>query len=204
MEDKNYIEQLSQIRTMMDKSSRFVSLSGLSGILAGVYAIIGAFGAKYVVDHRTRRYVTLESGEFKRIVAIAIGVMVLSIITAMVLSRRKAKKRNETIWTPTSRRMLINMGIPLLAGGIFGITILRQGHYGLICPVTLIFYGLALVNASKYTLETVRSLGVSFVVLGLINAIFPGYGLEFWTLGFGGFHIFYGAVMYFKFDRATK
>jgi len=204
MEDRNYIDQITQIRTMMDRSSRFLSLSGLSGILAGVYAVIGAFGARYIVEHRTRRFITLESVEFKRIVAIAIGVMLLSILSAMLLSRRKARKRNETVWNATSRRMLINMCIPLLAGGIFAITILRQGHYGLICPITLIFYGLALINGSKYTLETIRSLGILFVALGLINAMLPGYGLEFWTIGFGGFHILYGTIMYFKFDRATK
>lgn len=204
MEDRNYIEQLAQIRTMMDKSSRFVSLSGLSGVLAGVYAVIGAFTAKYIVNHSTQRYITLESTEFKRILFIAGLVLFLSLVTAMLLSAREARKRNEKIWNSTSRRMLINLGIPLVTGGVFGITLLLQHHYGIICPITLIFYGLALVNASKYTLETIRSLGISFIVLGLINAAFPGYGFEFWTLGFGGFHIFYGTFMYFKFDRAAR
>jgi hypothetical protein len=148
-----------------------------------------------------RRYITLESREFLYIVIVACSVVFLSIVTAIVLSARKASKRNEKAWNTSSRRMLINFSIPLITGGVFGIMLLKQGHYGLISPVTLIFYGMALVNGSKYTLETLRSLGISFIVLGLINTVFPGYGLQFWTIGFGFFHILYGTIMYLKFDR---
>lgn len=201
MEDNQYMEQLKDIRNMMDRSSRFASLSGLSGVLAGVYALTGAAIVHYIIEHRSQTYITLESGEFKRIVLIAGLVMVLSIVTAILLSRRKAIKRGESTWNSSSRRLLINLCIPLVTGGIFGILLLADGHYGLIAPVTLIFYGLALVNASKYTLETLRSLGIAFVLLGLINTAFPGYGIYFWAAGFGLLHIFYGTFMYFRFDR---
>lgn len=201
MEDQNYIDQLKDIRNLMDRSSRFVSLSGLSGVLAGVYAIIGAFIVRYIIHHRAYAYVTLESPEFIQIILVACSVIVLSLATAVILSRRKARKRNETVWNTTSKRMLVNFTIPLVTGGIFGLLLLKQHHYGLISPVTLIFYGLALINTSKYTLETLRSLGITFVILGLINTGFPGYGLQFWTIGFGICHVLYGTIMYLKFDR---
>ena len=201
MEDQRYIDQLKDIRNIMDRSSRFLSLSGLSGVLAGIYAICGAIGAHYIIEHRTHIYITFESKEFRQIVAIAAGVIFLSLTTGVVLSSRKAKKRGEKIWNKSSQRMLINLFIPLITGGTFGILLLQQEHYGLIAPVTLIFYGLALVNASKYTFETLRSLGIAFILLGLVNTGFPGYGLHFWTLGFGVLHILYGTIMYLKFDR---
>ena len=201
MEDQRYIDQLKDIRNIMDRSSRFLSLSGLSGVMAGVYALCGAIAAHYIIQHRSYLYVTLESKEFRQIVAIAIAVIVLSLSTGVILSARKAKKRGEKIWNNSSKRMLINLFIPLTTGGIFGILLLREQHYGLIAPVTLIFYGLALVNASKYTFETLRSLGITFIVLGLINTGFPGYGLYFWAFGFGVLHILYGTIMYIKFDR---
>jgi hypothetical protein len=211
MEGKHYIDQLKDIRNLMDRSSRFVSLSGLSGVLAGVYAILGSVIVRYLIKHGEmygksmsgayRKYITLESREFRYIVLVACAVVVLSVVTAIVLSGRKARQRNEKVWNASSRRMLINFSIPLVTGGIFGVMLLKQEHYGLISPITLIFYGMALVNASKYTLETLRSLGLSFIVLGLINTAFPGYGLQFWTLGFGFFHILYGTIMYVKFDR---
>jgi len=217
MEDKQYIEQLKDIRNLMDRSSRFVSLSGLSGVMAGIYAILGALTVKYIIHSfytadwvrktyevsgtHFKRYIILESTEFLQIVIVACTVVVLSVATAIILSWRKARKRNEKAWNATSKRMLINFSIPLITGGIFGIMLLKQGHYGLISPVTLIFYGLSLLNGSKYTLETLRSLGISFIVLGLINTMLPGYGLQFWTIGFGFFHIIYGTYMYIKFDR---
>jgi hypothetical protein len=213
MEDQHYIEQLKDIRNIMDRSSRFLSLSGLSGVLAGIYAILGAAGVHWLIGHSQRYgvvdiggktrpdYITLESKEFFYIVVIACGVVLLSVVTAIVLSASNARKRGEKLWNSSSRRMLINFCIPLFTGGIFGILLLRDEHYGIISPVTLIFYGLALVNASKYTYETLRSLGIAFIVLGLINTALPGYGLYFWTAGFGLLHILYGTIMYVKFDR---
>jgi hypothetical protein len=201
MEDQRYIDQLKDIRNIMDRSSRFLSLSGLSGVLAGVYAICGAIAVHFIIQQRSYFYMTLESKEFRQIVAIAAGVIVLSLVTGIILSSRKAKKRGEKIWNKSSQRMLINLFIPLATGGIFGILLLKEQHYGLIAPVTLIFYGLALVNASKYTFETLRSLGIAFIILGLVNTGFPGYGLYFWAFGFGILHMLYGTIMYLKFDR---
>ncbi len=201
MKDQQYIDQLKDIRTIMDRSSRFISLSGLSGVLAGIYAILGAFLAHYIIHYRNHPYITPESAEFKQLIAIAAAVMVLSISTAAILSARKAKKSGEKAWNKSSRRLLINLFIPLTTGGIFGILLMREELYGLIAPVTLIFYGLSLVNASRYTLETLRSLGILFIILGLINTAFPAYSLFFWTLGFGLLHILYGTIMYLKFDR---
>lgn len=204
MSDKEYIDQLRDIKNIMDKSTKFLSLSGLSGILAGVYALAGACAVQLLINRNTYPYVTLHSNTFKGIIAIASGVLVLSIITASILSKLKAKKRNEKVWGSASKRLLLNFSIPLLTGAVFGIALLKNGHYGLIAPVTLVFYGLALLQASKYTLETVRSLGILFIILGLINCWYVGYGLYFWAIGFGVFHIVYGTIMYFKFDRNSK
>lgn len=210
MENQQYIDQLKDIREMMDRSSRFLSLSGLSGILAGLYACIGAALVHFILKTHRTSYLTsygkleghfFESRTFLLIVGIAAAVLFLSVLTAVVLSQRKAKKTGQSIWNKSSRRLLINFAIPLTTGGIFGILLLRDQHYGLIASVTLIFYGLALVNASKYTYETLRSLGMAFIVLGMLSEVFPGYGLYFWAAGFGLLHIIYGTYMYLKFDR---
>ncbi len=185
----------------MNKSSQFISLSGLSGVLAGIYALAGAFIANQVLLANEDDYVTLESATFRYLLLTAFGVLALSISTAMVLTHSKAKKQQETIWNSTSRRMAINFLIPLMTGGIFELLLLRHQFYGLLAPVMLIFYGLACVNASKYTLRDVRYLGITVVVLGLIATEYSGYAIEFWALGFGACHIIYGAIMYYKYDR---
>jgi hypothetical protein len=200
MKDK-YLQDISEIKNMMNKSSQFISLSGLSGIMAGIYALIGAHIANGLIESHESYYVTLESKTFKLIVLTAFLVLLFSIITAAILTVSKAKKQGEKIWNSTSKRVLVNFLIPLVTGGVFGLLLLRNGYYGLIAPVTLLFYGLACVNASKYTLRDVRYLGITIIILGLIATEFSGYALEFWALGFGVCHILYGSIMYFKYDR---
>src|SRR5690606_32419552 len=155
MEDKNYLQDIRDIKDMMNRSTQFISLSGLSGVLAGVYALLGALYAKQLlVRHESSRYeygryVTLESDTFRQILVTALVVLCLSVGTAFVLTRFKARKNGETIWNNTAKRLVVNFLIPLITGGIFALLLLRHGVYGLIAPVTLIFYGLACVNASK-------------------------------------------------------
>lgn len=201
MENKDYLEDLKGIKDLMSKSSQFISLSGLSGILAGIYALVGAFYVNHLIENHQGYYITLESTTFKLIVLTAFAVLVASLVTAYIMTVNKAKKQNEKVWNTSSKRLLINFAIPLFTGGIFALLLLRHGYYGLIAPITLLFYGLACVNASKYTLRDVRYLGITEIILGLLAVEFSGYGLHFWVLGFGLCHILYGGMMYYKYDR---
>jgi hypothetical protein len=200
MESKTYLEDIQHIKKMMENSLQFISLSGLSGILAGVYALVGAFVANFLIETHRSYYITLESMTFKKIVLVALLVLIASIATAYFLTTRKAKKQNEKVWNNTSKKLMLNFCIPLFTGGIFSFLLLQNGFYGLIAPVTLIFYGMACVNASKYTFRDVLYLGITQIILGLIAIEFSGYGLYFWVLGFGICHIIYGSVMYYKYD----
>lgn len=206
METKDYLKDIQDIKTMMNQSSRFISLSGLSGVLAGIYSLVGAWFA-----YKTIYFDTSTMGNYKnliisqeavyRLLGIASTVLILSILTGIVLSVRKATKSNEKVWNPTSKRLVINFAIPLATGGFFILFLIEKEMLGLVAPLTLIFYGLACVNASKYTLGDVRYLGVTMILLGLLSTWFLGYGLLFWALGFGVCHILYGSIMYFKHDR---
>lgn len=201
MENKDYLQDLRDIKDLMSKSTQFISLSGLSGVLAGIYALIGAVYVNTLILSHNETYIPLESLTFKKIIATAIIVLFASVFTAYLMTDRKAKKVGESMWNTSSKRLLINFAIPLLTGGIFALLLLRHGYYGLIAPITLLFYGLACLNASKYTLRDVRYLGITEIVLGLFAVEFSGYGLYFWIIGFGICHIVYGAMMYFKYDR---
>jgi hypothetical protein len=201
MEASKYLKDIQDIKEMMSKSTQFISLSGLSGVLAGIYALLGAVYVNFLINTHQYTYITLESKTFKLILLTAFIVLILSVGTAYLLTVKKANKLGERIWNPASKRVLINFAIPLITGGIFSILLIRQGHYGLIAPITLLFYGLACLNASKYTLRDVRYLGITQIILGLIAVEFSGYGLWFWVLGFGIAHILYGSIMYYKYDR---
>lgn len=206
MESKDYLKDISEIKDLMNKSSRFISLSGLSGILAGIYALIGAYLAhgilaKIKMEPNPIRQFLLSYDYVETLFIIAAAVILLSIVTGMYLTSKKAKKQNEKIWDTSSKRLIINFLIPLITGGIFCLILLDKEYFDLLVPTTLLFYGLCCVNASKYTLGNIRYLGFSNIILGLTSTQFTGYGLYFWAFGFGIMHIIYGSWMYFKNDN---
>ncbi len=200
MSNEDYLKDISEIKSLMNKSSRFISLSGLSGILAGIYALVGAAIAYYIVDNSVRGYLILDGTIFKICFAILIGIALLSIITGILLTTKKAKKNGEKVWDSSSKRLLFNFLVPMVTGGIYILIILNQERYGQTAALMLIFYGLALVNASKYSLGDIRYLGYTEILLGLICAWMPSYGFWFWVVGFGIMHIVYGSIMHFKYD----
>ena len=201
MSNKDYLKDINEIKNLMNKSSRFISLSGLSGILAGVYALIGAAITYYIVANSVRGYLILDGNVFKICTAILIMVAVLSIGTGIFLTTKKAKKNGEKIWDNSSKRLVVNFLIPLIVGGLYILIILNQERYGHTAALMLIFYGLALINASKYSIGDIRYLGFTEIILGLICALMPSYGFWFWVIGFGFMHIIYGSIMHFKYDR---
>ncbi|MGB5418091.1 MAG: hypothetical protein WBN21_04630, partial [Algibacter sp.] len=201
MESKDYLKDISDIKDMMNKSSRFISLSGLSGILAGIYALVGATVAYWLVSTYSNGVLILDGQIFRLCLLILMMVAFLSIVTGILLTTQKAKKHDEKIWDATSKRLVYNFLIPLITGGTYILIILSQGKYGQSGGLMLIFYGLALVNASKYSLGDIRYLGFIEIVLGLIAALFPGYGFWLWVIGFGFMHIIYGSWMHFKYDK---
>ncbi|WP_024768948.1 hypothetical protein [Aquimarina macrocephali] len=204
MSTEEYLKDITEIKDMMNKSSRFFSLSGLSGIMAGIYALIGAAVAFYLDSIIGRGYLILNSKLFYYILIDLVIIALLSIVTAIILSVRKAKKNNETLWNSASKRLLTAFLIPLITGGIYIIIKISSHHYGLTGSLMLIFYGLALVNASKYTIGNVKYLGYIEIVLGLVCALYPGYGFWFWVLGFGVMHIIYGSLIYFNENSNSK
>lgn len=206
-EDQDYIQDIVEMRSMMERSSKFLSLSGLAGIMAGIYALSGAFIAYkfFYFNPDQIVYSTTKPGSLSsdllKVIFLALIILLLAISTAIFLSYKKANKRHEKFWNPTARRLLINMAVPLLAGGLLILIMISKGLIGLIAPLTLLFYGLALYNASKFTYEEVKSLGLIEIGLGLISSYFVGYGLFFWALGFGVVHIIYGIYMHYRYER---
>lgn len=205
--EQNYIKDLSDIRQMMERSTRFVSLTGWSGIMAGIYALVGAFVAYrmfYSGDEgklMTQMSDKPETGIILQLFLVAVIVLALAIGTAMWMSARQAKRRQESIWNPAARRLVVHLSIPLVTGGLFILILIMKGLMGLIAPASLVFYGLALINASKFTFEDVKFLGMAQIVLGLLGTWMTGAGLILWAIGFGIMHIVYGIHMQWRYER---
>ena len=198
-------ETLTEIRHLMERSSRFISLSGLSGVLAGVYALGGACAAYYHLYMGPQRssvdYGPSAESTLPFLFADAAIVLILAVGTGIFLTTRKAKKDGSSLFDAAAKRLIINLCIPLFAGGVFCIVLTSHGDWQYVAPAMLMFYGLALINASKYTRNDVRSLGIAELLLGMLCLSVLQHGLLFWALGFGVLHIAYGTYMYLKYEK---
>jgi hypothetical protein len=212
-EQQQSLEDLQHIKKMMERSSRFISLSGLSGISAGICALVGAwvahpyvFGQKDFIINDAVAMVQAIGNDYSIILNtylfwIAAVTFMAAFVSAFFFTWVKSKKEGIPMWGSTSKRLIINVSIPVMVGGLFLFRMLHYGTFGLVAPGCLIFYGLGLINASKYTLDEIRYLGYVQIVLGIINLWFVGYGLYFWAMGFGVMHIVYGTYMWMKYER---
>ncbi len=197
-------EDLSHIRSMMERSSRFISLSGLSGVFAGLFALAGSIYAYQLFKNNGIEYFDgnqkIYSYELiNELVFVACGILVLALGSGIFFTFRKSKKFDLPVWTNTTKKMLLNLAIPLLVGGVFCIALLYHRLFALIAPVTLLFYGLALISAGKYTFSDIRYLGACEIILGCISLFYLGFGLVFWAIGFGILHILYGIIVFKKY-----
>lgn len=210
MKEKPF-DQLAEIKSIMERSSKFISLSGLSGVSAGIIALAGAAFAFFELQYDERYFapsvyfasekLLICSSTIYKLIAVAALVLVMAIGSAVFFTSRKAKKLGEKAWNSASKRMLFHLFVPLFAGGVFSLALIYYGTVFLVAPATLIFYGIALVNAGKFTLREIQYLGLSEMALGICSLVFVGYGLVFWAMGFGILHIIYGIVMFYRYDR---
>lgn len=203
MNKNKYIEDLKEIKEIMNRTTAFISLSGLSGVSTGITALAGAFIA-FKTIFKSNNYLVHNAVELSRehlnyLLIIAIATLLVSIALALFFTRRKTKKQNLNLWDEQSKRLIINLLIPLVTGGLFCLMLLAKGFVGIILPLTLVFYGLALVNGSKYTLPEIRTLGIIQILLGLLAFQLINYGLLFWAFGFGVAQIIYGLIIQRKY-----
>ncbi|HSC54026.1 MAG TPA: hypothetical protein VLC98_10410 [Phnomibacter sp.] len=217
-QDQQSLETLKDIRSMMDRSSRFISLSGWSGVAAGCCALVGAWFAYGIISSDPaietslqRNYETISDNGGPiavssyigsgKLLSIAILTLVAAIAVAFFFTWMRSRKTNMPIWGNSSKRMLFALGLPLAVGGIYMLQLMKAGAFGMIAPGCLLFYGLGLVSAGRYTFGEIKWLGYAQIATGFINLAFTGMGLYFWAFGFGILHIIYGFVMWYKHER---
>ena len=206
IQQNEQLQTLHEIRSIMDRSTRFHSLSGLSGIFIGLIALAGAGAVQWYLTIHNQRYADLHTrgllpGTSLFVTSVAVVVFGLAASSVLYFSMLKARKSRQSIWTSQARRLLVNFCLPLAVGGAFCGVLIFHGITYLVAPSMLIFYGLALVNASRYTFADLRSLGLCELLLGLVSGFMTGYGLMAWALGFGLLHVLYGSWLYYKYEK---
>ncbi len=205
MENKEAIQTVHEIRKMMEHSSKFLSFSGLSIILIGIYGVVGAYAAKQILMSIKSTFIEYSAPNWllivPKLIFLALIVFTLALATLLIFAAQKSKKQHRSLFNAVTYRTFLNFFVPLVTGGIFCFALLLNGYIGIIAPAMLLFYGLSLVNVAKYTYGNIFWLGVSELILGLLCSFFPARGLLFWSLGFGLMHIMYGIYFYFCIER---
>jgi hypothetical protein len=201
------IRDIAEMRSMMERSTKFLSLSGLAGVMVGIYGLVAAYIAYRVFQFNPDTILYPDGSEeiqaqiMTRVIYLGMGSLILGLVTVILLSIRKAGRREEKFWTSTSRRLSTHMAVPFLTGALFILILIDKGLIGLVAPASLVFYGLALYNAGKFTYDEVKTLGLIEIALGLFSLFYIHYGVVCWALGFGMAHILYGLYMYYRYDR---
>lgn len=202
-EKQDYLQDIAEIRSMMERSSKFAALSGWAGIMAGIYALGGAFVAYRYFSFHTPTLTANDAGTPNGwpLMLVATAVLGMALGTAVWLSYQKAVRRGQRIWTATARQLAATMAVPLVTGGLLCLALASKGLMAMLVPVTLLFYGIALYFAGRLTYTAIRNLGLIQVALGLAATLLPQYGLVLWALGFGVFHIIYGIYIHNRYER---
>ena len=199
MENKEVINTLNDIKDMMERSSKFKAISGLSIIFVGILAsLVSAYIYFFLGDYHINT-----PAKWQTTIIMALCLLIVAFLTVFVMAYAKAKRHQlRFTFDITMRRLLLNFFIPMAAGGLLCLALLLQQHYGLVSSITLIFYGLALINCSHYSYPALRYLGYAELVLGLIDCFLVDYALLTWFLGFGVLHIVFGIVFMLKYERS--
>jgi len=199
-------EELASIKSMMERLTRFLSLSGFSGMLAGMYALAASVTAWYWIYFPSSSWGTgSDTLSFRelvnRLLLLGLATLIAAVGTAYFLSKKKGSAVTHPFWSPASKRFLQSLFLPVALGGFFCFALLHESAFELIPAAMLLFYGIGLVQSAQFTLGEIKNLGFTQLLLGLIAAFFPDFGLLCWALGFGVFHLVYGSLMYYRHER---
>jgi hypothetical protein len=180
----------------------------VAGAVAGYYLLpTDLLQHSYFTQPESGQYEAVyrfSGAAFYKPLLLAIVIFLVALAGGYYFTWRKARHQQGAIWNHASRQMVWALAVPLMVGGIFVLGFMRYGHGIYIAPACLAFYGLALVNGSKYTLSDIKYLGYLELLLGCICLFVPGWGLYFWAIGFGVLHILYGIIMWNKYDKKAN
>ncbi|MBD8390015.1 hypothetical protein [Dysgonomonas sp. BGC7] len=193
------LEDLKHIRSMMERSSKFLSLSGMSGVSAGAFALLGAGVGHLILSEQF----TFTNSKLYDFIILAGLVLLCAGLSGLFFCMKKAKKSGAKLWMPVTVQIVKDFSVPMLVGGIFCVILIFQHATRMVAPSMLIFYGLALITAGARTYRDIKILGACEIVLGLLAGVFVYNGLLFWAVGFGVMHIIYGIVIYYKYDMKS-
>ena len=203
-EMKNPSQELSEIKSMMERSKRFLSLSGIAGIPVGLTALAGIAAINFTIHQSWNVWLLPETLNLSTIQLIWLGVITalmfgIAAIITWILSHKKVP--TQKLASPPSKKFLEALAIPIAFGTVACLLFAKNELYAYIPGLSLLMYGLGMIQAAQHSFQELKRLGLALAVLGLVAFLAPTYSLILWAMGFGGLHILYGIWMHQKYDR---
>ncbi|SDM64313.1 hypothetical protein SAMN05421823_11818 [Catalinimonas alkaloidigena] len=201
------LDTLHEIRQLMERTTRFTSLSGRAGMGVGVCALVGMAVLGWHFRSHHLSYTQFMQGELpaasvRWVVGVMSGVFICAVASTFYFTFRNAQGTGQSLWQRQGQRFWLSLALPLTIGGAFCGALVYHGLFALLAPASLLFYGLALLHSSRYTFRGIRYLGWGEVLLGLASCFWIEQAPWCWTLGFGVLHILYGGTLFYTTERA--
>ena len=183
-------ENLRMIRQMMERSTKHSSLSGFSGIIVGLWAIIGVAVTRLAVQPNRAHHWLAYIAEFAATWA---AVLVLSILTDLLVTKRRAALVGKHVFSKLGTHIVGAAAPGFTAGFVLTMYLLQQQRIGEVYGFWMLSYGLAICAVGLFSVRPVLFLGWAFLLAGAATLFLPhAWGLGMMALSFGGFHIAYG------------
>jgi hypothetical protein len=185
-------ENLRLIREVMERSTKHSSLSGRSGLLVGLWAILGVGATRYLRQHSVAPF-NIGPSIVIKLAAIWLVVLIASAATDYILNKRVAPTVGKFIFSVLGAR-IAQAAVPAFAVGlVLTFYLLAHGMIFYVWGYWMLCYGLAICSVGLFSVRPVSFLGGAFIVAGALTLFLPpSDGLWMMTATFGGFHMCYG------------
>jgi hypothetical protein len=187
-------ENLRVIRQTMERSTKYSTLSGLSGVLIGLAAIAGVLATNWLTGDAPPG-----ASVYRHPSALAlvwVSVLVMAVAIDFACNKRRAARVGKHVVSPLGAHIVLAALPAFLAGGVLTLFFYQHALLYYVWGVWMLSYGLAISAVGLFSVKPVLALGAAFVLAGAVTLLLPlPYHLYMMALTFGGFHIGYGVVM---------
>ena len=113
-------EDLREIRQMMERSSRFLSLSGSSGIGIGFLAMVfvGWQVSKGNMSFLDQQNFDVTTPAWEEFILGSLTLFGVCLVLSMGFTLRRTKKKGLKVWTSSTRNILGAIGLPMMVGAL--------------------------------------------------------------------------------------
>jgi hypothetical protein len=176
------MDNLSFIRSTMERATAFTAVPGWGGVAMGATAL-GATALAHSRPPAEWLAVWLSAS----VIALAIGGWAMAL---------KARRGGTSVLSYSGRRFVLSYVPPLAVGALLTLVLMRAGLYDALPGTWLLLYGTGVVTGGAFSVRVVPLMGLCFMALGAFALLLPSaWGEWLMAAGFGGLHIIFGLII---------